>query len=286
MRIKKSMIIIILATLTVVSFAAAFLLRPQGEIELALAPEEATLTVNGNSQQIQNKQVLSFSPGTYTLSVKRDDFSTESVSVTVKKNETIRTVIALEPKTDAARKMIEANPESVKIAQEYKDISRDRLFKALPLSGVNYTVESCKSVKYPTNKNKKALCITSPTQAGEDTAKLMIAQLGYDVADYEVLAGKSTLKTFITTDTYKIEAYQNDQADRPQLYITPLNVPYVPPNAPRNEQLESIRSASLAELEKQGYDEHNYVIVFSNVYLSQYNVDVHNHGPDDSHSVE
>lgn len=277
MQLKKSTIIIILLALTIVTVLAAFFLRPQGKVEFALAPEEATLSFNGSTQTIRNKQVISFSPGTYTLSVTRDDFSTETTSVTVEKNETVRTVIALDPQTDAARKIIESNPESVKIAQEYKNLLDARLFKSLPLSGVNYSVDSCKSVKYPAT-DKKSLCITSPTEAGEATARLAILQLGYNVDDYEVLSGKSTLKSFIKTDTYKIEAYQNDPADRPQIYITPLNVPYVPPNTPRNEQLESIRKASLAELEKQGYDQDNYVVIFSNIYLSKYNVDVHNHG--------
>lgn len=276
MQIKKSSIIIVLISLTLVTVLAVFLLRPQGKVQFALAPEEATLTINGNDRTIQNKQTIAMSPGTYTLTIKRDHFSTESTEITVKKNETIRTVIALDPQTDEARKLIESNPESVKITQEYKEVVRAKLFKSLPLSGVNYTVESCRSIKYPTT-NKKALCLTSPTEAGETTAKLAILQLGYNLDDYEVLAGKSTLKTILKTDTYKIEAYANDPAKRPQLYITPLNVPYVPPMAPRNEQLESIRTASLAQLEKEGYKQSDYVIIFSNVYLSKYNEEVHNH---------
>lgn len=277
MQLKKSTIIAILAALTIITVLAAFFLRPQGKIEFALAPEEATMSVNGNTQTIRNKQQISLSPGNYTLSVKRDQFSTESVNVTVKKNETVRSVIALAPRNDAARKIIENNPESVKITQEYKQIQHSRLFKSLPLSGVDYRVESCKSVKYPAT-DKQALCITSATDAGGETAKLAILQLGFNIDDYEVLTGKTTLKTFIKTDTYKIEVYQNDPADRPQIYITPLNVPYVPPTAPRNEQLEAIHTASLEQLEREGYEHEKYVIIFSNMYLSRYNEDVHNHG--------
>ena len=277
MQFKKSTIIVVLAVLTLGTVVAAFLLRPLGKVEFALAPESATLTIDGNSRDIRNKQVITLSPGNYVFNVERDGFSTESVNVTVEKNKTVRTVVALDPQTDAARKIIDENAQSVQITQEYKKIQRDRLFNALPLSGVNYSVEACKSVKNPTSDDK-ALCITSPTEAGEVTAKLAVAQLGYNVDDFEVLTGKSTLKTIIKTDTYKVEVYQNDPADKPQLFITPLNVPYVPPTAPRNEQLESIRTASLAQLESEGYAHENYVIIFSNIYLSRYNVDVHNHG--------
>ncbi|HEV7951857.1 MAG TPA: hypothetical protein VGO98_00575 [Candidatus Saccharimonadales bacterium] len=285
MQLKKSSVIIILVVLIIVTVVAAFFLRPQGKVEFVLAPEEATLSINGNAQTIRNKQVISLSPGTYEISVARDQFSTKKASVTVEKNKVARTVIALDPQTDAAHKIIESNPESVKITQEYKELRQSLLFKSLPLSGVNYSVEACSSVKYPTT-DKKALCITSPTFAGEETAKLYILQLGFNVDDYEVLTGKSTLKTLIKTDTYKIESYANDPADRPQLYITPLNVPYVPPNAPRNEQLESIRIASLDHLEKEGYIRDNYVIIFSNVYLSRYSADVHNHGEGVNSSLE
>jgi hypothetical protein len=283
MQFKKTTLIIILVILTVITALAAFFLRPQGKVEFALAPEEATLTINSSTQSVKNKQVIALSPGTYTLEVKRDQFSTESVEVTVVKNKTLRTVIALDPQTDAARQIIESNPESVKITQEYKELQRARLHASLPLSGVNYSVDSCRSIKYP-DTDKKALCVTSPTAAGEVTAKLAILQLGYNIEDYEVLSGASTLKTLLRTDTYKIEAYANDPEDHPSLYITPLNVPYVPPSTPRNEQLESIRTASLDHLEREGYDQDHYVIVFSNIYLSRYNVDVHNHGKDNANS--
>ena len=277
MQLNKSSIIIILVIMTVITTAAAFFLRPQGKIEFALAPEEASLTINGSTQPIKNKQIIALSPGTYTLTVKRDQFSTESIEVAVKKNETLRTVIALDPQTDEARKIIADNSESVKITDEYKENIRSRLFNSLPLSGVNYSIDACESIKYP-NTDKKALCVTSPTEAGEATAKLAVLQLGYDLDQFEVLSGKSSLKTIIKTDTYKVEVYANDPADKPQLYVTPLNVPYVAPNAPRNEQLESIRTASLADIEKAGYEHDKYVIIFSNMYLSRYNVDVHNHG--------
>lgn len=283
MQLKKSTLIIILTILAIVTVLAAFFLRPQGKIEFALAPEEATLSVNGSSRTIRNGQVISLSPGDYMLSVKRDQFSTETANVTVEKNEIVRTVIALSPQSDAARKIIESNPESVKIAQEYKELQQARLFKTLPLSGVNYNIEACKSVKNA-ETDKKALCITSPTEAGEITAKLAIAQLGFNVDDYEVLSGKSTLMTLIKTDTYKIEVYKNDPADHPQLYVTPLNVPYVPPTTPRNEQLEAIRTTSLEHLAREGYDHDHYVIIFSNMYLSRYNVDVHNHGSDNANT--
>jgi hypothetical protein len=277
MQLKKSSIIISLVVLIALTLVATFLLRPQGKIEFALAPEEVTLNIDGDSQTIRNKQILSLSPGDYTLTAKRDNFSTETVPVTVKKNEKVRLVIALDPQTDEARKLIESNTESVKITKEYKEVVRARLLKSLPISGVNYSVEACKSVKNPTS-NKQALCITSPTEAGSETAKLAILQLGYNLDEYEVLTGSSSLKTVMKTDSYKIEAYANDPADHPQLYITPLNVPYVSPTTARNEQLEAIRTASLAQLEREGYSKDNYVIIFSNVYLSRYNVDVHNHG--------
>jgi hypothetical protein len=91
--------------------------------------------------------------------------------------------------------------------------------------------------------------------------------------------------TVMKTATYKVEAYITDTADKQSLYITPLNVPYVSLSEPYNAQLESIRTTSLAELEAAGYPNKNYEIVFSNNYLTRYNVD-HDQHTDNGHNLE
>lgn len=284
MKMKKSSIIVSLIAVAAIIALAWFFLRPQGKVAFSLAPEEMTLSINDKHQVIRHNQTVSLNPGTYTFKFSHNAFSTETKTVTVKNNETINFAMALNPQTDAARKIISDNPESVKIIEKYKLQQETELALLMPINGTGFSIKSCRSAKQP-QSGKKAFCITTQHATSERLAKLYIKQLGYNPDTLEMMAGSKNLMTILSTDSYKVEVYSTDKEEKPTLYITPLNVPYVPPNAPRNEQLESIRTESLKDLESQEYVLNDYIIIFSNMYLSRYNAD-HVHSNDGDNSLE
>ncbi|HET8884011.1 MAG TPA: carboxypeptidase-like regulatory domain-containing protein [Candidatus Saccharimonadales bacterium] len=278
MQLRKSHIIIGVIIIVTLVALGWFFSRPAGKVEFALAPQEATLRLNDTDQTINHKQVLTLAPGTYDLTFFRDGFSSEETTVVVVDGETTRLVMALQPQTEAAQKIIDDNSESVAVVKEYRSLQRTTLFDALPMSGVGYQIDTCPSIKQP-NSDKTAICITVESDAGEQAGRLALTRLGYDLDDYEVLVGQDNLMTVYKKDTYKVETYNNDPSDKPKLYITPIGTPFVSPETPYHDQLEQIRSTSLAELEAAGYNPDNYVIFFSDSYLARYNEDIY-HGPD------
>jgi hypothetical protein len=283
MNIKRSHIIIGIIVTIIVVAAGWFLLRPQGTVEFRLAPETVTLTLDGKNQSITKGNTITLKPGSYNMTFTRDEFSSEKRTVVVKNHETTKVTIALTPQTDAARKIISDNAESVKITEEYKTIRADDLAVKMPIKGTSFSIKSCPSIKHPGTKDK-AFCIVTINSNSERIARLYLKEQGFNPDHLELLSGSSNLMTLLKTPSYKVEAYITDTADKPSLYITPLNVPYVDNSVPYNQQLEDIRTASLADLEKNGYKLDNYTIVFSNIYLTKYNADHVHEG--EGYSVE
>jgi hypothetical protein len=284
MNFKKSQLIISsLITLGLIGLTW-FLLRPQATVTLRLAPSSATLAFNNTSQSVSNGQSLQIKPGNYTFTFSRDEFSTEKKTIEIKNHDNITVTMALAPQTDAARKLINDNPESVKIAAEYKEQRVTELAASMPVTGTGFSIKTCPSVKYPAT-DKKAFCIVTANPNSERLGRLYLKELGYNLDDLEILVGSSNLMTVMKTATYKVEAYITDTADKQSLYITPLNVPYVSLSEPYNAQLEALRTTALAELEAAGYPNKNYEIVFSNNYLTRYNVD-HDQHTDNGHNLE
>jgi hypothetical protein len=283
MNIKKSHIIIGLIIGSLLIVLSWFFLRPQGVVEFRVAPEQLTLTLNGKPQLITNGQRLALKPGTYSATFTRDGFGDEKKNIVIKNHETTKFTIALTPETDAARKLINDNPESVKITAEYKAIKVSDLAAKMPIKAASFSIKNCPSIKHPGEKNK-AFCITLLNANSERIARLYLNEQGYNPDELELLTGTSNLMTLQKTASYKVETYITDTADKPSLYITPLNVPYVDSSVPYNAQLEGIRATSLADLKKEGYDLDKYTIVFSNIYLSKYNADHVHDGA--GHSLE
>lgn len=280
MKSKKTLLIGII-TLVIITVSLVYLLRPQAKVELILAPSEGTIRINDKSHDAQNGQVLSLKPGTYTIYFSRQNFSTEQVTISLKDKEAKRLVIALTPQTDTARKIISSDPDSSAIIREYQKIKQSELLGKMPLSGVGFVLNSCLSVKNRLS-NVPAVCInTDSPKEGEATARQYVQRLGYSLEGMEVLVGEHDRIILRQTESYKVEAYQNDTSDEPTLYITPLNVPYVSSGASHNEQLETIKSSAERELTSEGYKLENYHIIYSNPYLTRYNPDPHS--SDDKH---
>ncbi|MDB5187032.1 MAG: hypothetical protein JWM07_504 [Candidatus Saccharibacteria bacterium] len=264
-------VLALLAVMVIIFFSL-----PKGSVEFAIAPSEVSLKINNKTQIIKHKQIIKLTPGTYEAEFSSADFESETKTIVVENRKKNRIVIALTPLTDAARKKINDNSESVAVVKEYKSIRYNGLLATLPLSGVNYMITSCASVKNP-GSDTKALCVTTNTQAGKVAAVSAIKQLGYDPNDLEILIGSETQKVILESATYRVDYYTNvkqEGSDKVGLFVTPLNVPFVSYTAPFNQQLEAIKAEALNTLEKNGYNLAKYDVFYSNIYLSKYNPNI------------
>lgn len=284
MQITKTKLIFILLAIIILPIVGWYFSRPQGAVELALAPQEVTFSVDGKERTVTHNQKISFTPGTYEVAFSRDGFQTEKTNITVKDNEKIRVVIALTPLTDEAKKMLADSAESQKVIKEYKSIKHKELISSLPLSGVNYAVNACRSVRNP-KSDTKAVCIATTTAQGEKAAMEAIKKLGYDTSELEILVGTENIRALIRNESYRIDYYEGvkpEGTDKLALFITPLKLPFIPYGTASDPAAEAVRTAALNELKEKGYDVNNYAIYYSNIYLSKYNPDA---GQPDEHAM-
>lgn len=287
-RITRFGIIISIVTVLVLTGIIAlviYLTRPQGTLELALAPTSVTLTIDGaQKQSVKHGQKLQLAPGTYHLGFTRQDFADGSTTVTIRKGQTSRIAMALTPKTDAARAVLAGESTTAAVTTEYKQQHFATLLETLPLSGQGYTINSCPSVRYP-NANKQALCANITASGAKDAMLTDLQQMGYDPTDLELLTGANNVMTLAKTTTYEIDYYLNAKPEgisKLPLFITPListNATYATAHDPA---LEAVREAALADLTHQGYNVNDYAIFYSNTYLARYNP---NAGTNEEHAA-
>ncbi|HEX7484243.1 MAG TPA: hypothetical protein VF281_03760 [Candidatus Saccharimonadales bacterium] len=276
MQLNKPLIIIVGLAVLLLSIAGWYFSRPMGTVEFALAPHTVTLKLAGKEQTIEHGQDLKLKPGKYEVSFTSDNFQTDSRSIVVEDKKTIKVIVALTPLNDAGKKQLD-NSESKKVIEAYRQQQYEELIASLPLSGVNYSITACPSIKEP-KSDTKAVCIITKTAAGETAARESLQQLGYDLDNLPIIVGSENTKKILATDTYRIEYYVNTKiegATKPALFVIPINPPAVNYAAPYNVQLETLKSTVLADLKVNGYTVDNYDIYYSNVYLSRYNPVTH-----------
>jgi hypothetical protein len=273
LQLSKPLLVTIAVIIVGLSILGWYIGRPQGSIEFAIAPQEVTFTYNGEKQTIKNGQFIKVAPGTYSATFARDGFQTDTQTIVVENRKTNRVILALTPLTDSAKKLLADSPESQKVIKEYQSVQYKKLIDSLPLSGVNYAINACQSIKEPKAGNK-AVCIVAKTEAGKTTAQKNLEQLGYNLDSLELYSGTDNMLTVIATDTYRIDYYPNTKiegATKKPLFITPLNVAFVPATASFNQPLEDIKTAALKQLKNDGFPVNEFDIFYSNVYLSRYN---------------
>jgi len=273
MKFSKTSIVAGIIAVIILSVVGWYFTRPQGSVEFIVAPHQLSISYSGRSQLVTHSQIIKLSPGIYDITFSRQGFKEAKKKITVTKNQTTRVVMALTPLTDEAKKILADSVESQAVIKEYKDVQYAELTDSLPLSGANYVVTKCKSVKHPASSTA-ALCINAPTPEGEAAARQAIAQLGYSIEGREVLVGNATTKSIIKRDSYQIDYYTNVKTEgsgKPALFITPINTPYVAASTASNPQLEAIKTAALTDLKVSGYDLSQYDIFYSDAYLSKYN---------------
>lgn len=282
-------IIIIVISLIVLGLIiwSIYLLTPRGYVILKIAPQEASLSIGEKDYgTVEQDQKIAVSPGTHTLELSRDEFSTETISVEVKDGETKLAVIALTPQTGAAWEILRSNPDSVAIfesfgsrqsVQNMKNLQAENpAYKELPINTREYYANACQSLKHPTDNAKKAVCVDlavdHPTV--EINARNALVDAGFNLQEDEIYFSVDKNKyNVLETDTYSIDHYKDlSAADKPTLIIL-VNFQEMASEDAYNAYLIEMKDEALASLKTAGYKLDNYYIAYVNPQLEQFNTD-------------
>jgi len=194
---KKTILIIALVFSLIVTILTVYYFSiPRSYIKIELAPHQAYLNIDKNIKNITNGKNLSISPGKHSLVFYRDQFSSFSQNIDIKRNETITLTVALKALTTEAKNILNTD-ESNKIIEKYTSIKLDKqsdsldanypILKILPINNKYYQLFSCKSQKYPNDSSKIALCVIMDDLGYSDTLYEEAQRYGYNLNDYELI---------------------------------------------------------------------------------------------------
>ena len=193
---KKYLIIfslIILFILVVVIITANI---PKTKILFSIAPETAKIEINNKIYDIKNGDLLNFKPGEYNYKIYREGFEEYKNSIKLEEGKQTELLSALKPTTEEARKLL-LNEKSQIIIQRFygihyseaiNSISKEYpLIDILPIQARLYTVSACKSIRYPGDNSKIAVCAEITSDQLKPYVIKDIESRGYNIDDYELI---------------------------------------------------------------------------------------------------
>lgn len=197
---KRKTILIIIGLIIAAALATVLIIysiTPRSTLTLLLAPEEGLVSIDGGSKQsVKNKQNLNVTPGKHTVEFSRSEFDSFSKDITIADKQTVEVIIALNPLTDAARQLL-LTPGADEVVQRFtgekmtketSQLNKDYpILSILPIEARLYVVNMCKSIKYPDDTTKIALCADVYQEGLEPYVAKHITSLGYNPADYEII---------------------------------------------------------------------------------------------------
>lgn len=166
-------------------------------INLTFAPKSATATIGSQKAGSGDNKVK---PGTYTVTIMKDGFTTYTETITVSEKQTVSISAVLESNDPSTANWYQEHTEDYSISQSIGDSAADAavdyvtndfpIANDLPIVGLynSYRVDYGKS---PTASGRYALYISYQTDAYKQEALNAIRDAGYDIAQYEVIYSKS-----------------------------------------------------------------------------------------------
>jgi len=201
---RRSLIIIIVGFLTILIGLIVYLAIPKTQLLFSTAPHQVTVSFDGKDRQITSGLRLAVKPGTYNIAVSRDQFDSYSLSVTVTANKTAEVLVALDPKTDAAKELLN-NKESQDIIQRFNGAKMNNyqqqlnknfpIISILPIQQRLYYAYACPSQKYPNDNTKMAVCIDITTDEIKPYVATYVQSKGYNLNNFEVIWLNSSQST-------------------------------------------------------------------------------------------
>ena len=197
---SRRQIIIVLGGLIfigLIAWAVIYSIVPRASLSLALAPETGLLSIDGGSpQSVINKQTITVAPGKHKVTFSRDEFKSYSTDVTVANKQTQEVIIALDPLTDAASKLL-LTADAQEVIQRFVNLNMIKstnqlnkdypILNSLPIQARLYIINPCPSVKYPNDHTKIALCVDVAQPGLEPYVDQDISSRGFNPADYEII---------------------------------------------------------------------------------------------------
>ena len=256
---------------------------PKTQLLLQIAPNSASLALDGKDLgTVHYNQKLTVTPGKHTLTLSRSEFSTETISVTATKDQTVDAMIALTPQTDAAWTILRSDPTSVAIFEGYgakKSLANQTAvndahpaYKNLPINTNEYYIYLCPSLKHYSDKLQRAICVdlASDTPAVRQDAANALAKAGIDITKEEVYtSADAKIRPIITTDHYTITYHRDlDGHNKPTFAILIMSTVT---GSARTAELMKGRDQALAAFQQAGYSLANVNLVYINPELTQYN---------------
>ncbi len=199
-KFKIKIIILIIVLLCFILPMTIFLFQQivgNSKIKFLTAPSEVYISIdNKDKKLIKTGDIITLKAGNHNIKVTKDNFESYTKKVTTKNNKTITFTVILTGLTDNAKKTVrnDTTDQILEIwsgqqADEYTQTIGEKypISKILPISNNWYTVTLCDSEKYPDDKNKQAVCITTHKDGAENIATSYIQSEGYKLSDYEVI---------------------------------------------------------------------------------------------------
>ena len=197
---SRRQIVIVLSGLIfigLIAWAIIYSIMPRASLSLALAPETGSLSIDGGSpQSVNNKQTITVAPGKHKVTFSRDEFKSYSTDVTVANKQTQEVIIALDPLTDAASKLL-LTADAQEVIQRFVNLNMIKstnqlnkdypILNSLPIQARLYIINPCPSVKYPNDHTKIALCVDVAQPGLEPYVDQDISSRGFNPADYEII---------------------------------------------------------------------------------------------------
>jgi len=197
---SRRQIVIVLGGLIfigLIAWAIIYSIMPRASLSLALAPETGSLSIDGGSpQSVNNKQTITVAPGKHKVTFSRDEFKSYSTDVTVANRQSQEVIIALDPLTDAASKLL-LTPAAQEVIQRFVNLNMIKstnqlnkdypILNSLPIQARLYIINPCPSVKYPNDHTKIALCVDVAQPGLEPYVYQDISSRGFNPADYEII---------------------------------------------------------------------------------------------------
>lgn len=234
--------------------------RPRAYLEIQSAPDSVVIKTKSRTSEVASGDRLRFVPGSYAITASADGFEAATYTVELQEDETTKLYVSLTPQTDAARSQVDS-AEARKIAEQAKDLEREKFIGLLPLKSATFEILAVPALKHP-NTDRLDVFIDSKAPSGEADARAMIASLGYDIDS--VLVGSNRQYTIATGSNFETKALFDPSSPRaPLLYIAPINTT-------TNQQRESARTSALDSLKEKGYDPERYNIYYTDQYLAKY----------------
>ena len=278
---KKTIIliaaVIAIALITMVTYA----LTPRSYVILKIAPKSATLSIDGDKGRNVNRgDKVTLKPGEHTLVLSRDEFSTETIAVSIAKKETKTVMIALTPQTDAARIIINTDPDSVAIYEGYiagkvrSNISQietaNPAYRSLPVTTQEYLIYTCLSLKNPKNPLARAVCVDLAAEGARDDALIALGKIGIDTSKEEVYIGTdSKVRPILHTDIYAIDYYHDIGTNgKPTFVIVAITALG---SSSKESELVAIKDTALSKLKSSGYHLDDINLVYVNPALTKFN---------------